>query len=73
MTETETFSLVLEDGAKTAVTNIARLLGAKVSKEEAVQRALGTELYLLEQVKSEGAKVFLQFKNGERAEVDLFG
>lgn len=69
----DTVELVLEDEAKKAVADIANLLGETATQEEAVQRALGTELYLLQQVKSQGAKVFLHFRGGERTEVDLLG
>lgn len=65
-------SLILEDNAKLAITNIASLLG-NTDADEAVGRALGTELYLLQQVKGEGAKVVLEYEDGGRAEVDLFG
>lgn len=63
-----TVELVLEDQAMDAVSQIARLLGA--GEEEAVQRALGTELYLLDQVLRQRAKVFIESKEGRR-ELDL--
>ena len=65
-------SLILEDNAKLAIRTIASLLG-NTDADEAVGRALGTELYLLQQVKGEGAKVVLEYEDGGRAEVDLFG
>jgi hypothetical protein len=65
--------LVLEDAAKDAVAQIASLLGEKATEEEAVERALGTELYLLEQVVKEGGRVFVHAKNGDQLEVKLVG
>jgi hypothetical protein len=50
--------LVLADSAKEAVERITCLLGYR-AEEEAVCRALGTELYLLQRV-SEGDKLYLQ-------------
>jgi hypothetical protein len=64
--------LVLEDEAKDALSRIATLLGEKATEEEAVQRALGVELYLLQQVR-EGGRVFVHSKNGDQLEVDLLG
>jgi len=66
------FQLTLDDGAKDAVSTIASLLGDK-QPEEAVERALGTELYLLQKIKSEKAKVFLEYQDGTRSEIDLLG
>ena len=68
----DSVELVLEDSAKKAVETIAALLGNEATEEEAVQRALGTELYLLQKV-SEGAKLYLQSNKGQREEVDLLG
>jgi hypothetical protein len=61
--------LVLHDSAKEAVAKIASLLGNR-AEEEAVYRALGTELYLLQRV-SKGDKVYLQSPQGVKVEVDL--
>ena len=66
----EAFQLLLEDGAKQAVSTIASLLGDK-QPEEAVERALGTELYLLQKVRMEKAKIFVEYTDGTRAEVYL--
>jgi hypothetical protein len=66
--------LVLEDEAQRAIQQIASLLAGKggkaPSEEEAVQRALGTELYLLDQVRNSEAKIFVETKRG-RFELDL--
>ncbi len=61
--------LVLEESAKEAVARIASLLGTR-AEEEAVYRALETELYLLQRVR-EGDKLYLQSPEGVRVEVDL--
>jgi hypothetical protein len=61
--------LELDDGAKNAVAAIMQFLGEGVQPEEAIERALGTELYLLRQVRA-GGHVFVE-KNGERLAIDL--
>ncbi|HME73532.1 MAG TPA: hypothetical protein VKM54_27260 [Myxococcota bacterium] len=71
MADSEPFQLVLEGGAKKAVSEIAELL--RKDKDEAVERALGTELYLLEKVTNEKARVFLEYSDGTRSEVNLLG
>ena len=67
----EAVELVLEDEAKQAISQIAWLLGKETTEEEAVQRALGTELFLLEQVKNRNGRIFVETKDG-RLELDLF-
>jgi hypothetical protein len=69
----ESVELVLQDDAMKAVAEIASLLGGEAGEAEALQRALGTELYLLQQIRQNGAKVFLHFRGGVKAEVDLTG
>lgn len=61
--------LELDSGAKSAVAAIIQFLGEDVQPQEAIERALGTELFLLRQVR-EGGQVFVE-KKGERLAVDL--
>jgi hypothetical protein len=46
------------------------LRGKDVTPEEALQRALGTELYLLTKVRHQGATIAVESKEG-RVELDL--
>jgi len=63
----------LDGEAKNAVSQIVEILRGlrkeDVSPEEALQRALGTELYLLRKV-NQGATVTVESKEG-RVELDL--
>ena len=61
--------LELDSVAKGAVASIIQAFDGKIEPEEAIERALGTEVFLLRQVK-EGGKVFVE-KRGERLAVDL--
>jgi len=75
MPEEDRYEIHLEGHAKDAITQIADVLrgfrgGKEVTYEEALQRALGTELYLLQKVK-EGAKIAVEPRGGGRIELDL--
>ena len=59
----------LDSSAKGAVQAIIQSFDGKISPEEAIERALGTEIFLLRQVR-EGGQVFVE-KKGERLAVDL--
>ena len=61
--------LELDSVAKSAVAAIMNFLGGDVQLEEVIERALGTELFLLRQV-NEGGQIFVE-KKGERLAVDL--
>jgi hypothetical protein len=71
--DTETYEIHLDGDAKNAVSQIVdilrRLRHENVTPEEALQRALGTELYLLTKV-NQGATVAVETKEG-RVELDL--
>jgi hypothetical protein len=70
----DTYEVQLDGAAKNAlseiVTYLRRLTGKDVTPEEALQRALGTELYLLEKIGQQGAKVVVQSREGH-VELDL--
>lgn len=67
----EALDVILEDDAMRAVTEIAKFYGEQTTEEEAVQRSIGTQLYLLKKIVNERAKVIIQSENGERIELDL--
>jgi len=71
--DTEIYEIELDGAAKRAVSQIVQILGRlrkqDVTPEEALQRALGTELYLLTRI-VEGATVAVEGKQG-REELDL--
>jgi hypothetical protein len=61
--------LELDSTAKGAVSSIIHYFNGKIEPEEAIERALGTEVFLLRQIK-EGGQVFIE-KKGERLAIDL--
>jgi len=72
--DTDTYEIHLDGDAKSALSQIVdylrQLSGKDVTPEEALQRALGTELYLLEKIKQQGAIIVVQSREG-RVELDL--
>jgi hypothetical protein len=70
---TESYEIHLDGDAGSAVSQIIDILRQlrreNVTPEEALQRALGTELYLLQKV-NQGAKVTVESKEGH-VELDL--
>jgi hypothetical protein len=66
----DAIKMVFGREAMNAVTEIAHLYGC--SEDEAVSRALGMELYLLQQATA-GATLILRYKDGREGKIDLFG
>jgi hypothetical protein len=68
--QADTVEVVLDGEAKNAVSSIAALLGSDASDADAVQHALGTEWFLLDQVVNRGAQVVVESSSG-RLVLDL--
>jgi hypothetical protein len=62
--------LELDSVAKGAIASIIEAFDGKIEPSEAIERALGTEVFLLRQIR-EGGRVIVE-KKGERLAVDLF-
>jgi hypothetical protein len=72
--DVDVYEVQLDGGAKSALSQIVdylrQLTGKDVTPEEALQRALGTELYLLQKITQHGAKIVVQSREGG-VELDL--
>jgi hypothetical protein len=62
--------VTIKEEASAAVDKIATLLGPYITKSEAIERAIITELYLLEEIRYNNAKVFIEV-GGKHTEIFL--